>query len=79
MGTDGKRCVHCGSTLFNKRGHVANELFDEDLYRKSKILRLVECQQCQRIADKEGANEPVHLYINSYSTGPILGFSVFVL
>jgi hypothetical protein len=40
-------CTHCGSVLLNRRtGKPASELYDADLYAKSKILRLIDCRDC---------------------------------
>jgi len=38
-----KHCTDCGRILRNKNGAPCTELYDEDLYAKSKILKLVGC------------------------------------
>jgi len=43
----GKICTHCGAVLWNRRtGQPVKELYDEDLFMKSKILRLLDCKNC---------------------------------
>ena len=49
MMTEKKRkiCTHCGAVLWNRRtGQPVKELYDEDLFMKSKILRLLDCKNC---------------------------------
>lgn len=42
-----KICTHCGAVLWNRRtGRPVKELYDEDLFIKSKILRLLDCKNC---------------------------------
>jgi len=42
-----KICTHCGAVLWNRRtGQPVKELYDEDLFMKSKILRLLDCKNC---------------------------------
>ncbi len=47
-----KYCTHCGAQVFTRRGVPAAELYDEDLYGKSNILRLLDCGSCGEVADK---------------------------
>ncbi len=52
-----KHCTHCGSTLLGKGSGSgaeipAKELYDEELYEKSNILRLLECSACGLVADR---------------------------
>jgi len=45
--TPRKICTHCGAVLWNRRtGRPVKELYDEDLFSKSKILRLLDCKNC---------------------------------
>ena len=37
----GKFCTHCGAQVLTKHGKPAKELYDEDLFKKSNILKLV--------------------------------------
>lgn len=47
-----KFCTACGSTLRNRFGQEVHELFDAELFQKSKILKLRDCQNCLKVADK---------------------------
>jgi len=45
--TRDKICTHCGALLLNRHtGRPAKQLYDEDLFVKSKILRLLDCKNC---------------------------------
>jgi len=46
-----KICINCGSPVLNKNGQEG-KLFDENLYKKSKILKLLPCEKCGNICDK---------------------------
>jgi len=46
-----KICIYCGSPVLNKNGQEG-KLFDENLYKKSKILKLLSCENCGNICDK---------------------------
>ena len=45
-----KVCINCGSPVLNKNGE-SRHLFDENLYKKSKILKLLPCESCGTICD----------------------------
>lgn len=46
-------CTHCGEGLVDRQGKPALQLYDEDLYKKSKILKLMACGKCDApVADK---------------------------
>lgn len=46
-------CTHCGEGLVDRQGKPAVQLYDEDLYKKSKILKLMACNHCDApVADK---------------------------
>ena len=47
-----KFCTACGSKLLNRFGKEVPELFDAELFQKSKILKLRDCQNCYQVADK---------------------------
>ncbi len=47
-----KFCTHCGQTLLTRDGHPAYELYDEELHKKSNILKLMSCSTCGKVADK---------------------------
>ena len=47
-----KFCTVCGSKLLNRFGKEVVEVFDVELYQKSKIMRLRDCQNCSSVADK---------------------------
>jgi hypothetical protein len=48
----GKYCTHCGEGLVDRHGRPASELYDEELHRKSNILKLMSCLACGKVADK---------------------------
>lgn len=41
-----KHCTVCGAQLLNKDNSPARELYDEELHRKSNILKLMLCSSC---------------------------------
>ncbi len=47
-----KYCTHCGRQLMDKNNKVATSLYDEDLHKKSNILKLKVCSSCGQVADK---------------------------
>ncbi len=47
-----KSCTHCGRRVLTRAGKPASQLYDEDLHRKSNILRLLDCAHCGQVADK---------------------------
>lgn len=47
-----KHCTSCGAQLLNKDNSPARELYDEELHRKSNILKLSLCSSCGQVADK---------------------------
>lgn len=52
MSPNGKFCTHCGAQLLDKNSKVACQLYDEELHRKSNILKLMSCAKCGQVADK---------------------------
>ena len=52
MGSDGSKvCINCGAIALDKSGARLTKLYDETLYKKSKILKLVECRRCGEVVD----------------------------
>ena len=47
-----KHCTVCGEQLLDKNNRPAYELYDEELHRKSNILKLMLCSSCGQVADK---------------------------
>jgi len=47
-----KYCTRCGAALKTKGGKPAVQVYDEDLFAKSKILRLLDCSLCGGVGDK---------------------------
>jgi len=47
-----KHCTVCGALLLDKNNKPAIELYDEELHRKSNILKLMLCSSCGQVADK---------------------------
>ena len=47
-----KYCTHCGVQLLDKNNQPAYELYDEELHKKSNILKVMSCVKCGEIADK---------------------------
>ena len=47
-----KFCTHCGAKLLDKSGQPVFELYDEELHKKSNILKLMLCQKCGQVGDK---------------------------
>lgn len=64
MAVPQKVCTECGENLLDKHGQEVTELFDEHLRIKSKIIKLVECQCCQAVADKYVEREGVLILID---------------
>ena len=52
MKSNEKFCTHCGALLLDKNNLPAHELYDEELHRKSNILKLMSCLKCGQVADK---------------------------
>ncbi len=51
-------CTHCGAPLLNRRtGEPVRELYDEELFAHTKILRLLDCRACC------GADGPADEYV----------------
>jgi len=46
-----KVCVHCGVEVVDRHRRPVTELYDTQLYAKSRILRLRECRACSRTVD----------------------------
>lgn len=52
MASDGSKvCINCGAIALDKSGARLTKLYDETLYKKSKILKLVECRRCGEVVD----------------------------
>jgi len=51
MGVEPKVCINCGVVVRDKSGKLLTKLYDEALYKKSKILKLVECGECGEVVD----------------------------
>lgn len=47
-----KYCTHCGVQLLDKNNQPAYELYDEELHKKSNILKVMSCAACGQVADK---------------------------
>ena len=47
-----KICIHCGFPVLDKNDSQVSKLFDENLYKKSKILKLLQCEVCDKICDR---------------------------
>jgi len=47
-----KVCINCGLQVLDKNGEQVLKLFDEKLYKKSKILKLLQCEKCDKICDR---------------------------
>ena len=47
-----KVCINCGALVINENGELASKLYDEKLYNKSKIIKLLQCDRCDRVCDK---------------------------
>lgn len=47
-----KVCVNCGAYVTDKSGQRLSKLYDEPLFKKSSILKLVECADCDDVADR---------------------------
>ena len=43
-----KVCINCGHSV----GAVVSKLYHEKLYKKTKILKLLQCEKCDSICDK---------------------------
>ena len=52
MRSSQKFCTNCGALLLDKNYRPALELYDEELHRKSNILKLMVCSKCTQVADK---------------------------
>eukprot|EP00093_Oithona_nana_P010242 10242.XXX_463511_464345_1 [CDS] Oithona nana genome sequencing. len=52
MSSSQKFCTNCGALLLDKSNRPAFELYDEELHRKSNILKLMVCSKCSQVADK---------------------------
>jgi len=89
-----KVCVNCGAYVTDKSGRRLSKLYDEPLYKKSSILKLVECVDCNDVADRyveyEGAiilldlalqNTAAfrHVLLNTENTGAILKMATLTL
>ncbi|TRY77116.1 hypothetical protein TCAL_00048 [Tigriopus californicus] len=59
-----KICIHCGASVVTRQGQPAQALFDQELYRKSKILKLLECQWCELVADRYIESEGMMVLID---------------
>lgn len=75
-----KFCTHCGQTLLNKSGTKnANELYDEDLFQKSKILRLLDCRRCGvTLADKYVECDGALILIDLMLHNPLVRYNCYV-
>ena len=47
-----KYCTNCGVQLLDKNNQPAFELYDEELHKKSNILKVMSCSKCGQVADK---------------------------
>jgi len=47
-----KVCINCGLPVKDKCGRRLSQMYDETLYKKCKILKLVECGGCGEVADR---------------------------
>ena len=47
-----KVCIHCGLVVTDESGEAVTKLYDEKLYKKSRIIKLVQCPHCGRVCDK---------------------------
>lgn len=47
-----KICVNCGTQAKDKRGNYVDESYDHQLYKKTGIMKLLECWHCNKIVDK---------------------------
>merc|ERR1712215_326265 len=47
-----KVCVNCGSPVMDKNGDKVTQLLNEKLYKKSQILKLLQCEVCGANCDK---------------------------
>ena len=47
-----KYCTNCGVLLRDKNNQPAFELYDEELHKKSNILKVMSCSKCGQVADK---------------------------
>ena len=47
-----KVCINCGALVINENGELACKLYDEKLYNKSKIIKLLHCDHCDKVCDK---------------------------
>jgi len=47
-----KICVNCGAAVKDKHGTQVDEVYDRNLYKKSGIMKLLECRQCSKVVDK---------------------------
>jgi len=89
-----KVCINCGAYVTDKSGRRLSKLYDEPLYKKSSILKLVECSTCDDVADRyveyEGAiilldlalqNTAAfrHVLLNTDNKGAILKMAVLTL
>ena len=84
--TRDKICTHCGALLLNRHtGRPAKQLYDEDLFVKSKILRLLDCKNCcghhgvvDSYIEQEGGDaenlEPLHFQPSETNPTFILSF-----
>lgn len=52
MNNNVKCCTNCGLVLKDKHGSHIQELYDVELFKKSKILKLVACRNCEQVADR---------------------------
>lgn len=89
-----KVCINCGAFVTDKSGRRLSKLYDEPLYKKSSILKIVECSKCDDVADRyveyEGAiilldlalqNTAAfrHVLLNTDHTGAIIKMAVLTL
>eukprot|EP00092_Neocalanus_flemingeri_P035455 GFUD01038580.1.p1 GENE.GFUD01038580.1~~GFUD01038580.1.p1 ORF type:complete len:235 (-),score=37.35 GFUD01038580.1:51-755(-) len=47
-----KICINCGLPVLDRNGTKVTQLYDEKLYKKSKILKLLQCEVCDKICDR---------------------------
>lgn len=59
-----KICIHCGAPVLTRQGQPAQALFDQELFRKSKILKLLECRWCELAADRYIESEGMMVLID---------------
>merc|ERR1719187_2812823 len=47
-----KVCINCGASVRDKLGNSVHKLYDEALYKKTKIVKLISCLSCGSVVDR---------------------------